>query len=343
VPVTVRLVEDCDADVWNAYVERCPEASNYHQYRWRGFFAVYFKKETYYLGAFDNNDLVGLLPLVRMTSRIFGDYLVSLPFVNYGGVLADNDHVVGLILSYATSLSAKLGVDHCELREYVTRDDLRQKTNKVSMRLKLPATADELSKDLGSKLRSQIRRSDRELPSVLRGGEELVDRFYSVFSQNMRDLGTPVYDKAMFVDILRRFPEQANIVVIEVDGKAAAAAFLVQHKGSMEVPWASTSRSYNRISLNMRLYWELLSFAIENEAQIFDFGRSTEGSGTYRFKKQWGAEPTQLVWNYWLGKNGEMPELNPDNRKYAMLIALWRRLPLPFANWLGPHVVKNLP
>ena len=111
----------------------------------------------------------------------------------------------------------------------------------------------------------------------------------------------------------------------------------------MEIPWASTVRDFNKISINMLLYWEVLKFAIESGRKVFDFGRSTVDSGTYRFKKQWGAEPVQLNWHYWLADGGELPQLNPDNAKFRMAINAWKKLPLPLANLLGPHIVRHLP
>ena len=211
------------------------------------------------------------------------------------------------------------------------------------MRLTLPDSAEELGKTLGAKTRSQIKRPIREDPKVSIGGIEIVDRFYVVFSRNMRDLGTPVYAKAMFDDILRRFPEESSIVLIEIQGRPAAAAFLLHFRDTTEVTWASADRQFNKISINMFMYWEILKFSIERGSTIFDFGRSTVESGSYRFKKQWGAKPVQLYWNYWLKEGHTLPKMNPDNPKYALAISAWKKLPLRISNLLGPHIVRHLP
>lgn len=339
----VRQIDASGSADWNRYVNNKSGASHYHQYEWRGFFSDFFCKQTIYIAAYRNQHIVGVLPLVRQRSVLFGDFLVSLPFVNYGGALVDSDDIADAILLEASELADGLGVSHIELREYRQRTGLPSRTDKVSMRLHLPETAEQLGRSLGAKRRSQIKRPLRESPEVTIGKTELVDRFYSVFSRNMRDLGTPVYAKDMFVDILRRFPDQSNIVLIEMDGRPVAAAFLIHYRDVTEVPWASADRRFNKISINMLLYWELLKFSMQRGSKIFDFGRSTIDSSTYRFKKQWGAQPVQLFWNYWLKDGQALPQLNPDNKKYALAINAWKKLPLPISRVIGPFLVRNLP
>ncbi len=339
----VHAIGNAESTAWNRYVNSRPDASHYHLYAWRGFFGEFFSKQTFYLAAYRNKRIVGIVPLVRQKSLLFGDFLVSLPFLNYGGILADSDAVGLAIMRKAIELAESLGVSHIELREFRERTGLRSRTEKVSMQLKLPATTEELGKSLGSKMRSQIRRPLRENPKISVGSIEFVDRFYRIFSRNMRDLGTPVYPKSMFVEIMRRFPDESNIVLIEIAGRPVAAAFLLHFRDTTEVPWASTVREFNALSVNMLLYWELLNVAIGRGTKVFDFGRSTIHSGTYRFKKQWGAQPVQLFWNYWLRDGQGLPELNPDNKKFALAISAWKKLPLSISRAIGPYLVRNLP
>jgi hypothetical protein len=122
-----------------------------------------------------------------------------------------------------------------------------------------------------------------------------------------------------------------------------AAAFLIGYGGRLEIPWASTIRDVNHLSINMLLYWEVLKYAIQHQYRIFDFGRSSRDSGTYFFKRQWGAHPQPLYWHYWLRGDRKLPALNPQNPKYALAINIWKHLPLFIANRLGPSVVKYLP
>jgi len=149
----VREIDAACSGNWNTYVHKCPDASHYHQYEWREFFSGFYRKRTFYFLASDNKKVVGLLPLVRQKSLFFGDYLVSLPFVNYGGILADSDEVAKALINKASNFAESLGVSHVELREYEQRPDFPCRTDKVSMRLTLPASAEELGKTLGAKTR----------------------------------------------------------------------------------------------------------------------------------------------------------------------------------------------
>jgi FemAB-related protein (PEP-CTERM system-associated) len=341
--IQVEKISDADAAAWDEYVLGTSGASHYHLYAWHGFFADYLDKETWYLAAREGTRITGILPLVRQKSRVFGDYLVSLPFLNYAGILADDERVADALADECALLAQRTGVSHAELREYRPRARLVQRDDKVAMRRELPDSADALSAALGAKLRSQIRRPTRDGASTRRGGVELLDDFYRVFSRNMRDLGTPVYAKSMFADILSRFPGDIEIVLVDLDDQSVAAGFLVHFRGRTEVPWASADRRYNRLSVNMLLYWDMLCAAIDHGSSEFDFGRSTRDSGPHRFKKQWGAKEVPLVWNYWLREGESMPNLGPDNPVYSLAIRAWQKLPLSVANALGPMLVRNLP
>ncbi len=341
---SVRPVTASDEQAWQVFVQSHNDATLYHDFAWRDFYTSVFTKQTCYLASFDPTGAIdGVLPLVRQKSLLFGDYLVSLPFFNYGGTLAANEKVRQALLNAAAALSQELDVSHSEIRETAPLADWQSRTDKVAMVLELPDDEEALGKALGAKRRSQIKRPLREDPQTVKGGPEQLDDFYAVFARNMRDLGTPVYGKYMFAEILRRFPDNAEIINIQVRGKPAATAFLLHHGGTTEIPWASTVRDFNSISINMLLYWEALRSAIGRGSGQFDFGRSTVDSGTYRFKKQWGAEPRQLYWHYWLREGEDMPGLNPDSGKYALAIRVWQKLPLWLTNLAGPGIVKNLP
>ncbi|MEM7610326.1 MAG: FemAB family XrtA/PEP-CTERM system-associated protein [Pseudomonadota bacterium] len=333
-----------DAD-WDLYVASHLGASHYHASGWRELIWQQFGQRSYSLKAQDSSgEIQGVLPLVRLTSRLFGDFMVSMPYLNYGGLLANNDAARDALIEAMRALGNESGVSHIELRHTVAEmGGLPAREDKVAMVLELPESIDALGKAIGSKRRSQVRRPLREDPEIRVGGGELVPLFYQVFARNMRDLGTPVYCQSFFTAICEMFPNDTKIVAITIAGQPAAAAFLIGHRGQLEIPWASTVRDYNRISINMLLYWEVLRFAIEAGYQHFDFGRSTVDAGTYRFKKQWGAEPRPLYWHYWLRDGGELPQLNPRNTKYQLAIKAWQKLPLPVANFLGPRIVRNLP
>lgn len=339
----IHLLTDEFTD-WNRYVSANPSTSIYHRAEWRALIENTFGHESFYFFARGSDGTIaGILPLIRLNSRLFGDFLVSMPYFNYGGAVADNPSIEQQLMEAAGDLAGKLGVSHIEYRDNVPRHGLPVRSEKVNMVLPLPGDPEELWQGFTAKLRAQIKRPQREPVSILCGGEEYLDDFYAVFARNMRDLGTPVYAKEFFRNILGTFPDTSSMVVLRMEGRPVAAGFLIGHRDTLEIPWASTIKDVNHLSMNMLLYWEILKLAISRKYRFFDFGRSSRDSGTFRFKKQWGALPRQTYWHYWLNSGEKLPALNPDNPKYALAINIWRRLPLPVTRLLGPSIVKYLP
>lgn len=342
--MTVKLCMPVDEPAWDAYVHANPHALGYHRIAWRRIIEQAFGHPTHYLMAESGGRVTGVLPAVRLKSALFGDFLVSLPFVNYGGACADDDAVVRELMDALARLGRELGVDHVEVRtETATDYGLRARSAKVSMRKRLPPTADALWKSFPSKLRSQIKRAQQEAMTVRIGREEELDAFYEVFSINMKDLGTPVYSRRLFASVLENLPDASWICTVRLGNTPVAAGFLVGYREMIEIPWASSLRRYNRLSPNMLLYWSVLQFAAERGYGVFDFGRSSPDSGTYKFKAQWGAEPVPLYWHYWVHGDGPLPELNPQNPKYQLAVRVWQQLPLGLTRLIGPSIVKHLP
>ncbi|HKS56636.1 MAG TPA: FemAB family XrtA/PEP-CTERM system-associated protein [Steroidobacteraceae bacterium] len=343
--VAVASVDDQCATQWNDYVARRAAASIYHRYEWRRLIAAVFRHDTHYFIARDGAGAIcGLVPLVRLRSLLFGDFLVSMPYFNYGGIVSDDESAACALREHVAEFARSLGVSHVELRHSEpVCPDWPARTDKVSMRLDLPPSAGALDRQLGSKVRAQIKRPVREGATCVHGHAELLADFYAVFARNMRDLGTPVYSRALFASVLQALGDQARVFIVRWRGAPVAAALVIGDRGRLEIPWASSLREANAIGVNMLLYWNVLEYACERQYASFDFGRSTVDAGTYRFKKQWGAQPTQLHWHYWLRAGGEPPVLNPSNPKYRLAIAAWQRLPLAVANRIGPLLVRNLP
>ena len=337
--------ETADDSAWDEFVANNPNGTLYHTRAWQRIAAVAFGHEIYPICARDEQDRIcGILPLVRIKSRIFGHFMVSLPYVNYCGALATDTETEVLLMNQACDLGRSLGVSHIEFRDRQLRDkNWAVRTNKVEMIADLAIDEDAQWKALTSKVRAQVRRPGREGAYTRIGRHELLDSFYSVFSHNMRDLGTPVYSRDLFDWMLRELGEQAEIVVVYLNEKPAASGILLHHGNTTEIPSASSLRQFNRFGVNMLLYWECMKRAIERGSCRFDFGRSSVDSGTFHFKKQWGAKPSQLYWHYWLKDGQALPSLNPNNPKYSLAISTWQRLPLWIANRLGPSVSRRLP
>lgn len=340
----VRAFEPADAAAWDAFVLTRPEASVYHLSGWRTVCQRSFSHACPYLLAECDGCVVGVLPLVQLKSRLFGHFMVSLPYFNYGGALGVNDSVRLALLNAASALAAREGCSHLELRNTTALPDWPVRTDKVSMWLDLPPSSELLWQSIGSKVRAQVKKAQAVQWQFSFGGQELLDDFYRVFAIHMRDLGTPVYSKRFFANVLQHGPGNPVLVVGRTpEGEPVSVALLLRHGARMEVPWASTLRRAHGANANMALYWQMLTFACDQGCRQFDFGRSTQDAPTFRFKKQWGAVPVPLYWHYWLADGGQLPRLNPDNPKYRMAIGAWKRMPVWLTRWLGPPIVKNLP
>jgi FemAB-related protein (PEP-CTERM system-associated) len=321
------------------------DQSTPHDNRWLMALHQGLGHQPYLLQARCGGELAGILPLAFVKSRLFGRFLVSLPYVNSAGVRANSEAVTAKLISSAVSLADKLDVRYLELRQEseVSHPALTEKrNNKVLMRLTLPATPVELMDGFKSKLRSQIRTGQKNDFEIQFGALELLADFYRVFSKNMRDLGTPVYSRGLFASILRVFGGDAELCVLRLKGLPVAAAILVHGPGTTEVPSASSLRAFNSTSANMVMYLHLLSRAIEKGQKQFDFGRSTLDSGTFRFKAQWGAKPHPSVWQYYV-RRGSIGEMRPDNAKFGLAIKMWQRLPVWLTRLIGPPIVRGIP
>jgi len=334
-----------NSSLWDEYVRSHPNATNYHRYGWKKVIEKSFGHGTCYLAAYNGDGQIsGILPLVHMKSRIFGNFLVSLPFFNYGGILCRDEETGEALLRAADAILEEMGAGHVELRHVGhAQQGLPTKEQKVTMILELRKDGETQWKALDAKVRNQVRKAEKSGLTALSGHLDLLDGFYEVFCRNMRDLGTPVYGKKFFRNMLETFPETTRIISVMMGSRTIASGILTWYRDTLEVPWASSISDFRDKCPNNLLYWEAIRFAINNGNGKFDFGRSTPGEGTFRFKKQWGAQPVQLYWQYLLKDGERLPELNPKNPKFEMAIKLWKRLPLWLANLLGPHIVKNIP
>ncbi len=341
--IDVNEIDLTQQPAWDDYLENSGQGSLYHTYAVRQVLQRALNVQSHYLTARSDNRIVGLLPLVRLNLWPICNMLTSMPYFNYGGIVADDDTARWALLEHARQLAEQQNVDHVELRHSADIDSLPSRTDKVAMLLKLEDDPAVQLKVFGSKLRAQIKRPQREGAETKIGGIELLADFYDVFAVNMRDLGTPVYSKRFFAELLSALGKVARIAVVYLNQQPVASGLVLGHRNTLEIPWASSLRSANKFSVNMALYWSVIEFAIEQGYETFDFGRCSEGSGTHRFKRQWGAQASQLYWHYLLPEDRELPRINPDNPKYSLLVRNWQRLPLSIANRVGPLLSKNLP
>jgi serine/alanine adding enzyme len=326
---------DCFAAAQNGY-------THFHRFQWRPLIENVFGHECLYLAARDSDGaLCGILPLVRVRSVVFGHYLVSMPFLNYGGPLGTNGGIHALV-NEAVAIAQKGRVRLLELRSRVPLDiSLRASHRKITVVLDLPDQADDLFQRFDAKLRSQIRRPQKEGVTVEFGPRQVAP-FFSVFSRHMRDLGTPTQPLALFRAIAEQFPEDCWFACAYIAGKPVAGGCGFRFGNEFELTWASSLRAYSREAPNMLLYWACIERAIADGAGRFNFGRCTPGAGTHRFKMQWGGHEEQLWW-YGLGATEGATTPSPHDRAFRFGPQIWRRLPASIATAFGPAIVRYLP
>lgn len=347
----IRLATPADRSAWDAYVLAHPEGVAYQLFAWKDAVEQAYGFQGAYLLAEDGSELCGVLPLIDFRVPLLGTTLSSLPYCDVGGVLADHESAALGLLAQARSLATERGAA-CRIRAGQPLPCTEEnQTDKVRMVLDLPADSEQLLAGLKAKLRSQVKKPLRDGLTAKLGGQELVDTFYPIFARNMRDLGSPVHSRRWIEAVVAAYGDRARVAVVySPEGQPVAAGIVLLHPQTVSIPWASALREYNRMNPNMLLYWSFLAHAADQGFRQFDFGRSTPGEGTYRFKQQWGAQPRQLFW-YELareldGARGAMPEKRSDNvppsAKRDLAARLWRRLPAAGANFLGPRIRKYI-
>jgi serine/alanine adding enzyme len=339
-----RASEEKDAQDWEQFVTEHLGCSNYHRWGWKRAIENSFHWPTFYLMAEDAGRICGILPLVWQKSRIFGNFLTSLPFLNCGGVIAENQVAKEDLVGEAILIARQKKVDYVELRQRANPElNLLTKTHKIAMVLPLEPSSEAMWAALPHKVRTDIRKSMKSGLAAEFGGQESLDIFYDIFAKNMRDLGTPVYGRKLFSEIFKAFPNDSYICVVRHQGKPVAVSFLSEYRGTIEALWSSSLYDFAALKPNMFLYWSILCFAGQKGFRFFDFGRSSVDSGTYRFKKQWGSQEVPLHWVYWVPDGATLPEVNNKNPRYQLAIRLWQKLPLSVTKLVGPAIVKRLP
>jgi len=340
--MNVELIQD--ACRWNACTDNFPEASIYHGWVWGQLVEETFGHRAHYLTAFSDGATQGVLPFVSMKSRLFGQFLVSMPFSSYGGVVAKTAEARNALLEEAARFAQQSGARYVEMRQGVACDvQWLDKTPKVTMVVELPGSVEELWNRLSTGRRNMVRNAKKQGLRVQWGRSEMVNSFYHVFSRNMRDLGTPVYPKSLFENLCRCLPDKVEIMTVWDGNQVIGAGLTISHRRTVELPWASTLRETRKKYPADLMYWALQERAIQNGYRYVDLGRSSRGSGPHQFKQHWLGKEIPLHWYYWLPSGAAIPELRPENPRYRLATQLWRHLPVPVANWLGPKIVRAIP
>lgn len=313
--------------------------------RWMSVFQKGLKQTPFCIESRQQGACSALLPLMYLKSPLFGSHLVSLPYLNSSGVIEGGVEESFHVAEAATELADQLGVRHLQIRQESLIDHprlSRSATSKVNMRLALTESVAELWDGFRPKVRNQVRKAEKLGVSLQWGRHDVLSEFYRVFSRNMRDLGTPVFGIGLFKSILETFPDNSEICVAQHEGNVIAGAILLHGDAITEVPSASSLREHNWTNANMFMYWGLLRRAIERKQGTFDFGRSSPHSSTHRFKKQWGATPSEAIWQYYI-RRGDTSDLRLESGRFRVAVELWKRLPVAVTLAIGPKIVRGIP
>jgi FemAB-related protein (PEP-CTERM system-associated) len=343
------LVDYQERENWNTFVASAESASPYHRFEWMEAIEAAYGHKPYPIGVKQEGSVVAVLPLILMEQPLTRKKaMVSLPFCDLGGAVGATAHCE-LLRKKARELANSMAARELEVRQRDAQglgfdfETLASElgNRKVSMILELETDSEKQLAAFKPKLRSQIKKAMKNgCTTELGNSHQLVEDFYHVFSRNMHALGSPVHSKDLFHALCKAFGDQAVVAVTYFEGEVAAGGIVLKNGKNAAIPWASSLSEYNRLAPNMLLYWELLSHCANNGVRVFDFGRSSFGEGTFRFKKQWGAQPYLLSWQNWLDSSetgaGAPGKIRP------MLENAWRRLPLGLVNVLGPLVRKHI-
>ena len=331
-----------DKKRWNDYVLKNADATFFHDAGWKSVLERAFGHRTFFLKAERGDTIVGILPLAQVNSVIFGNTLSSLPFCVYGGVVADDQAVADALRMEACKLAEDLGVGALEIRAHLpTGVDWPQKDLYVTFKKVIDPDDEVNLKAIPNRQRAMIRKGIANgLQSEWDSG---VDRLYRVYSESVRNLGTPVFSERYLSILREEFGERCSSLMITHQGRDVAGVLSFYFRDEV-LPYygGSVADARNIKGTNDFMYWELMRRSREQGCAVFDFGRSKKGTGPFKFKKNWGFTPADLPYQYYLVKSKAVPELNPLNPKYRLMVNTWSKLPLPVANFIGPFLAKSL-
>jgi FemAB-related protein (PEP-CTERM system-associated) len=340
--VAVRPFVAADAAAWETFVERCPDATFFHRIGWRDIIENTFDHRTHYLLAERRGTIAGILPLAEVRSRLFGHALVSLPFGVYGGPAATDVEARRALVQASSALADSLDVDHLEFRSLAAQcPGWPQQDLYVRFRKTLDADPQANLLAVPRKQRAMIRKGIRNgLRSEI---DRSVDRFFALYADNVHRHGTPPFAKGYFARLLEVFGDRCEVsIVTDAGGRPVSGVMSFYFRDEVLPYYAGDTADARDLAANDFKYWDLMRQACERGVRVFDYGRSKRGTGSFDFKKNWGFDAEPLHYEYRLRKGATIPQNNPLNPKYRTLVAIWRRLPRPLVNALGPLLTRNL-
>jgi FemAB-related protein (PEP-CTERM system-associated) len=336
----VEYLDQGRREDWDAFVRGHPNATFYHLSGWRDVIGGFLGHPTYYMYVERDGRVEGVLPLARVRSWLFGDALISMPFLVYGGVVADTTEAAETLINAASELADELRVDYLELRNRSPQTQWPAKSTYVTFRKEIYSDPEENLKAIPRKQRAMVRKG------IKAGLHAEMDadahRLYDVLSECKRNLGTPFFSRAYLQQIADTFRDECEILTVTHEGDSIASVMSFRFRDEVLPYYGGGVGRAREFSANDFLYWQVMERAARDGVRVFDYGRSRADTGPYRFKKHWGFEPEPLSYEYYLVRATEIPQLDPDNRRYKALIDLWKRLPLSVSRIAGPPIARRL-
>jgi len=339
--ILVRELQSADATRWDQFVYSCPEATFFHRAGWKTVIERAIGHRTRFLYAESDGRIEGVLPLAEVRSTLFGHTLVSLPFCVYGGVAADTPRARSALDRAAIALAEQWRVDHLEYRSRIPcHPDWAHSDLYVTFRKAIQPDVEKNLNEIPRKQRAMVRKGIKaELGSEI---DEGTARFFAAYSESVHRLGTPVLPRRYFNALREVFGSDCEVLTVSHRGRLVASVMSFYFRDEVLPYYGGGTEMAREIAGNDFMYWELMRRACERGIRWFDYGRSKRGTGSFDFKKNWGFEPQALHYEYRMVRGARIPEVNPLNPKYRLLIKMWRRLPLGLANWIGPMIAKSL-
>ncbi len=340
-PINVEILETPDP-ACDAFIKENPQGRLTYLSAWAEMIASTFGYKSFYLIAREKG-VEGVLPMMQAKSLLFGNRMVSQAFSSYGGIIANSDAARDALFNKAVELAH---IQRCETIEFRNIKplpyDLYLREDKLTMFIPLEAGAEHVWNKARPEVRKQTRKAIKNGLVAVDGGAELMDVFYDIYSSRMHELGTPAFPRKLMAMMIKRFPDNVRLFVVRLGDVTVSAGLVTCFNGIAEIPWSATISKYNRLYPNRLLYWTMIKYYGDRGARLFDFGRSSVGSGNYEFKRRWRAEPVKLHYQYWVRPGHKLSIASPDNPKYQKKVRMWKKLPLWMARLVGPIISRRL-
>jgi FemAB-related protein (PEP-CTERM system-associated) len=330
-----------DVARWDRFAAACPEATFFHRSAWRSVLSSVFGHAPYFLFVEEAGEVLGVLPLARQRSLLFGDALISTPFGVYGGVAASEPRARAALEDAAIELGERLGVDHIEFRNLEPRrDDWVRHASHATFRRPIVDDAEQNLLAVPGKQRAEVRKGIRR--QLVAGPEQDIDLCWRLYARSVHRLGSPVHTRRYFHELKQAFGDDIEVFTVRRDGEPVACALNLYFRDEVAPYYIGSNPRGRDGEVHPFMYWSIMNHAASRGARVFDFGRSAEGTGGWAFKKNFGFEPHRLAYEYRLVRGKQVPDANPNSPRYRMIVETWRRLPPWLADTLGPWAARQI-